>query len=208
VGYGPKGTEQIMSAMQRFRAGQAAGAQRAAAAPQGAPRRGRFAGTKASDARYPIAAVGQYTLRIIETRQTENPKTGEWYHVDFEVLDTSVPDVHPVGSKVTYLQGFSGKSMTVGMPKIKRFCMCAVGTDDEAEYDTMDPNGDLIDVTTGVAIEGYPANPLAGRIVYCDVTPGKPGKDGRVFDEFNFSVVPEDQQDVKLDSGAEAPAGQ
>jgi hypothetical protein len=184
--------------MARFRAGQAAGAARPAPAPQG-PRRGRFAGVKASDARYPITSVGQYTVRILETRLTENPKTGEWYHAEFEVLDSSNEAAHPVGSKTSMIQGLSGKSATMGFPKVKRFVMTAVGMDDEAVYDEMDPNGDLIDVTTGVAVEGFDPNPLQGRLLYLDVTPGKPRPDGRVFDEFNFSVVPEDQQDVKLD---------
>src|SRR5688572_19836984 len=188
-----------MTAMARFRAGQAAGAAaRPAPVPQG-PRRGRFAGVKASDARYPILSVGQYTLRVLETRLTENPKTGEWFHADLEILDSSNESAHPVGSKGTMIQGLSGKSASMGFPKVKRFVMTGVGLDDEAQYDAMDPNGDLIDVCTGIAVEGFEPNPLAGRLLYCDVTPGKPRPDGRVFDEFNFSVVPEDQQDVKLD---------
>lgn len=199
-----------MNAMARFRAGQAAGAApggRTAAAA--APRRGRFAGTKAADNRYPLPQVGSYRAVILETRQTTNPKTGEWYHVDFEIVDSNNP-AHPVGSKVSYLQGFSGKSMTVGMPKIKRFVMAAVGTEDEGAYDAMDPNGDLIDCTTGVAIEGFPQNPLAGRLVDFDVAEAKRTQDGSdFFRDFSFYVVPEEEQTVRLDAaGAEAPAAQ
>jgi hypothetical protein len=193
-----------MQALNRFRAAQnqapAAPAQGYApppvAAHAGTPAvagRGRFAGVKAADNRYPLIPTGEFRLRVLETYVTRNPKTGEWYHADFEVIDSNVPEYGP-GSKLSWLQGMSGKSEAVGLPKIKRFCMAAVGTEDEAAYDAQDPQGDLIDATCGIAVPGIESNPLAGAVVDCSATPGKTRQDGRSFSEYAFMLVQEDAQ--------------
>jgi hypothetical protein len=165
-----------MSALEKFNSQRT----NTAAPAQG---RGRFAGVKAADNRYPLLPVGEYELKVIETYVTQNPKSGEWYHADFEILSSNVQGFGQ-GQKGSWLQGISGKSQSVGLPKVKRFCMAAAGTEDEGAYDAQDPQGDLIDASCGLAVEGLEKNPLGGTVILCSVTPGKPRQDGRSLPEY------------------------
>jgi hypothetical protein len=148
---------------------------------------------KAADNRFPLLPVGEYRLKVLETYITRNPKSGEWYHADFEILESTAQGFGP-GSKGSWLQGCSGKSESVGLPKIKRFAMACVGTEDEGVFDANDPQGDLIDASCGVAVEGLEPNPFAGCVVDCSVSPGKPRPDGRSFPEVSFIPVQETAQ--------------
>ncbi len=179
-----------MSALERFKGAQQNHTAHAPPPNMGGGR-GRFAGVKAADNRFPLLPEGEYELKVVETYLTQNPRSGEWYHADFEILASNVP-AFGAGARASWLQGISGKAQSVGLPKIKRFCMAAAGVEDEGVYDANDPQGDLIDASCGIAVEGCEPNPLAGTRVYCSVTPGKPRPDGRSFPEYSFTPVPQE----------------
>lgn len=158
-------------------------------AANAAPPRLFSGGTQAADNKFPLPQVGSYRLRVVETYVTSNPRSGGWFHADFEVVDTSNHEAHPIGSKVSYLQGFTGKSEAVGKPKIKRFCMVAVGCEEQAEYDAWDPQEDLPNAACGEA-NAFGEQPLAGRILDAEVARGKDKPGGTDwFRDWSFLIV-------------------
>jgi hypothetical protein len=182
----------------------------AAQASAYAPPAGRYSGIKAAAGRYPQPAPGKYRFKVLKTYETSNPRTGSWFHADLEVMYAEPNGgevINPIGSTVTFLQGTSGPSATAGLPRVKAFAMNAAGFDDERAYDEFDPRGAFLDACSGVPgmtyEDGSPivADPLAGRVVDCDVTLGKAVVDkktnqptGEFYRNFNWSVVAEDEQ--------------
>ncbi len=190
----------------KFKAGAVPGAQHpparpvqaAPAAPSQtyAPGPSKYSGVKAAAGRYPLPAPGEYVLRVLKTYKTDNERTGEWYHADFEVVESNQP-IHPSGCLVSYLQGTSGKSKTAGLPRVKAFVMASAGFDDEAAFDAMDNGGQFIDATEGrtdrVFPDGTPiqASPLTGMLVRVTVSDGKPvpTKPGQFYKEFAWEPI-------------------
>ncbi len=190
----------------KFKAGAVPGAQPPPARPAQAapaaqtyapgPVRSKYSGVKASAGRYPFPAPGQYVLRVLKTYETKNPRTGEWYHADFEVVESNQP-IHPAGSMVSYLQGISGKSESSGPPRVKSFVMAASGFDNEFDFDAMDNGGQFIDATAGrtggVFPDGspIPANPIDGQLVRVTVSDGNPvpNKPGQFYKEYAWEPI-------------------
>ncbi len=190
----------------KFKAGAVPGAQPpparpAQAAPSApaqtyAPGPSKYSGVKAAAGRYPFPAQGEYVLRVLKTYETKNPRSGEWYHADFEVVESNQP-INPPKSMVSYLQGVSGKSETAGPPRVKAFVMAAAGFDNEHEFDAMDNGGQFIDATTGRPGGTFPdgspipAGPLDGQLVRCTVSDGKPvqNKPGQFYKEYAWEPI-------------------
>ena len=185
--------------------------QPAAPAPQAyAPAAGRYSGVKAAAGRHPQPSPGRYRFKVLNTYETKNPRTGEWFHADLEVVfaeSTGGEVINPVGSTITFLQGVSGPSAGAGLPRVKSFAMAAAGFDDEQAYNGFDPRGAFLDACSGVPgmtyEDGTPivSNPLGGRYVDCVVTLGKPvmnkqtqRETGEYYRNFNWSVVAEEEQ--------------
>lgn len=179
------------------------------------PREGRFTGMPSAQDRPPQLEEGNHLLRIVKTFESENPKTGTWFQIHFEVLD-STNKKHRPGSKASVRYHTERKSMTVTGPKITSFVRAACGfaTDDEMRkrVPKMSESGKagydvLIDAALGVqkAEDQFGQNPLEGRVMLTDATKGKYDEDKDVqYYEFEWSGC--DQKQEALEDGEPAPS--
>lgn len=179
------------------------------------PRKGRFTGVPSAEARPPQLEEGKHLLRIVKTFESENPKTGTWFQIHVEVLDSDNKK-YRAGDAVSLRYHTERKSMTVTGPKITGFVRSACGfkSDDEmrkrvpkmsesgrAGYDV------LIDAALGEqdAEDEFGKNPLQDRVLLTDASKGKYDEDRDIqYFEFEWSAC--DQKQEKLDEGEERPS--
>lgn len=178
--------------------------------PGYSPPAGRYSGIAANAGQYPQPSPGRYRFKVLKTYESKNPRTGEWFHGDLEVVfaeSTGGDVINPPGSTVTFLQGVGSRSASAGLPRVKSFTMASAGFDDESNYNAFDPRGAFLDAVSGVPgmvyEDGSPIvpNPLGGRYVDCVVTLGKPVVNkqtqqptGEYYRNYNWSVVAEEEQ--------------
>ncbi len=74
---------------------------------------------------------GRYTLEIRKALLKETRKSGNAVIVEFNVLESTDEDAHPIGSKATWFQGLKDKSVSFG--SLKDFCMKLVGVNQKKD---------------------------------------------------------------------------
>jgi hypothetical protein len=154
-------------------------------------KKSRYAGIKERD-RDPMPDVGQYRFRIISAEEATNPGTMK------ESVKVHVKPVEVVGNE--YHEGAQMLCLfmrtTAGLAEFKRCMRFAAGFEDVDAYDAFDPEGDFLDACVGVANEFSEAGvTVIGRLVDCTVTRGKDTGAGDWYRQYQWAVVPEDEQD-------------
>lgn len=107
---------------------------------------------------------GDYTLKIVNCLTKQTQKSGEGFIVEFEVLETSDPVHHAVGSKATWFQGL--KNVQVSLGAIKEFLAAVFGYPlNQAPYKARfeAEMGPQLEAIAAAASDGR--NYLAGQIV-------------------------------------------
>lgn len=103
------------------------------------------------------------TLLIKRTIAKETMRSGLAFIVEFEVVSTNMPDEHPVGSKVSWFQKMTDK--TVAFPSIKAFAAAVAGYEihqkDQIEEEVAPALEELLDA----AVENETDNDLVGLCV-------------------------------------------
>jgi hypothetical protein len=70
---------------------------------------------------------GRYTLEVVKTILKHTRKSGDAFIVEFEVLETTDDEKHPVGTKATWFQKLSDTD--IAFPAIKDFMRNLMGID-------------------------------------------------------------------------------
>ncbi len=107
---------------------------------------------------------GSYTLKIVNCLTKQTVKSGEGFIVEFEVLETTDPTNHPVGSKASWFQKMANVPVAFGA--IKEFLAAVYGYPlsqpvYKARFET--EMGPQLEAYAAAASDGR--NHLAGQIV-------------------------------------------
>jgi len=124
----------------------------------------------------PPAFVG--VLEVKRTIAKESIKSGVGFIVEFEVIESNVPDKVPVGSKATWWQGMTDR--TVAFPAIKEFVAVLSGFE---RHQKQEIEAEVSPVIRGVldhATEHPDDNDLIGCRIVCE-TVNKRTKNDRDF---------------------------
>lgn len=106
---------------------------------------------------------GAFTLKVLNCLTKQTQKSGEGFIVEFEVMETSDPVNHAVGSKGSWFQSLKNQQVAFGA--VKEFLAAVYG------YDLRGPGKALFEAQMVPQIEAYAAaasdgrNNLAGRLV-------------------------------------------
>lgn len=118
---------------------------------------------------------GAYTLKIVNCLTKQTVKSGEGFIVEFEIMETSDPVNHPVGSKASWFQKLANVPVAFGA--IKEFLAAVYGFDlrtQKAQFDAQ--MGPQIEAYAAAASDGR--NNLAGQIVKVQTEQVKTQKGG------------------------------
>jgi len=168
-----------------------------------AKKKSRYAGIQEKQ-RDPMPEVGEYRFRVVELIEATNPGTLK------ESVKMHVKPLELVGSE--YHEGTQMLCLfmrtTAGLGELKRAVRYAAGFESVDEFDTFDPDGEFIDACVG-AVNAFSEAGITviGRIVDCKVTRGKDTGDGDWYRQYQWSVVPEDEQDQQGSAAAQPEAG-
>lgn len=139
---------------------------------------------------------GEYLLKITDVQHLRTLKKGDAFIAEFEVVETSDPQKHPVGTKRSWYQ--SMQNQPVAIDKIKKFMLAVLG---------YEPKRDEQRITTEVDpyIKAWTAAACTQKIlnnqqVRCSVVLKQPkpeavakakleGKEAKAFPEPRFSPV-------------------
>lgn len=145
-----------------------------------------------------------YRVRMIKTYETMNPRSGEWFHAQFEVLGGGDANAHPPGSTAALLQSAKSTSISAGGPEVKAMTMAFMGLDEES-YDEFDPKGRFLGGCVAGHLPSYTspqgdkfeANPLADATALVTVSRGKPHPKipGEYFRYYTWAVDEEESSE-------------
>jgi hypothetical protein len=94
---------------------------------------GRYAGLRGAKPRYPLLSEFDGVLQCIKTYETANPRTGRWFHADFNVVSGG-NETHKDGSQVTILQCVSENAIAVGGPIMISIIVALSGYESDDEF--------------------------------------------------------------------------
>ena len=145
----------------------------------------RWAGIPSAMPKTPKLNVGHdYDVELVSFEETRNPGKGtESFKVTVNVL-TSDDSRIPVGSQAVVIYSKHGKSLEMGMSKLKATAVAFAGCATDEEYDARDPSGALIDATFNNVGEN-----LIGEKAHVKVMQGQPiqGSPGEYWPECEWS---------------------
>lgn len=132
---------------------------------------------------------GRYTLKIKNCIDKMTVKSGQAFIVEFEVVETSDPANHPVGSTCSWFQKMSNRQVALGA--VKEFMAAVYG------YPLGDPNykarfeREVAPQLVAIATAATTSNSLAGQVVKVETsmvtTQPKPGQpQGSPFTRHNW----------------------
>lgn len=169
------------------------------------PRERDWSGMRPNEAQHPLIEDDNLLLEVLESFETENPRTGSWFHAHFKVLECydREPRFEP-GDTVSILHGTSGKAYTAGGPRIISFVQGALGFDNNEDFKDAVPKlsesgrgtmSQLLNATVGERSgqKEFGKNPLAGRIVEVKGRKGKYDESKRV-QYYEYTWIPADQK--------------
>jgi hypothetical protein len=134
---------------------------------------------------------GRYTLKVRQTLVIQPQDGAEAFVLEAEVLTSSNPDLHPVGSERTWFQSFKYRESAFG--ELKKFTYAILGLDMSKPEDKktieskVDPD---IEALLAKAVEG---NKFFDKVVNCEVVDRptvnkKTGAEG-TFSNYNFTPI-------------------
>jgi hypothetical protein len=151
------------------------------------PAAGRWGGIPSAMPQTPKLNVGhEYDVELVAFRETRNPGKGtESFKVEVTVLESNDSRI-PVGSPAVVIYSKHGKSLEIGMSKLKATAVAFAGCETDEEYDAKDPTGALIDATFNCTGEN-----LIGEKAHVKVMQGQPiqGSPGEYWPECEWSPV-------------------
>lgn len=168
-----------------FKPKAAGSAKKGASAPAKAKPKSRYAGTQFGDDRNPMPGEGEYIFRFVSAEEAQNPGTMK-ESVKVFVLDPS--------TETTYLCLFM--RTPIGMGELLRLYAAAGGIDKE-DYDSFDPDREFMAAVAGASNE-YSALTLVGRLVHVVVTRGKSTPEGDWYRKYQWTIIPDEQQDETM----------
>lgn len=123
---------------------------------------------------------GMYDLKVIKAVEKESQSSGPISIVEFEIVKTSDPVNHPVGSKATWIQKLTDKKVALGA--LKEFIYAVLGKDPRNPQDTAAVEPKI----NAYADAMYDENALAGLSVHLQTSQTKTKK-GMDFTRHAFS---------------------
>lgn len=173
-------------------------------------RRSRYAGISSNNGRDGMPEVGSYLFRVLSTAPGHNPGKGtDSYKIALEVVDCE-GSPHKPGDHKSVIFLTSGKAGPSGLSRVKAFVVAATGCESDDAYNELDPEGYGIEATEGNAND-YAAlfesgNPVAGRLVECEVTRGNDDGKGSYYREYQWTPVSDEFEGQDVPSLAAAIA--
>jgi len=180
-----------------------------------AQRRSRYSGVQAAQERPPMLDPGQYRVRVLGCVEGHNPGSGnDSFKATLKVVDV-IDGTSREGDENVMIQVTSGSGATSGLSRVKRFVMSAAGygltleerdslsaaerketvRGAEEAFDAynveLGGDGMFIDACVGLA----DGDNIDDRLVDVIVTRGKERDDGDFYREFEWFVVPDEEQD-------------
>lgn len=147
----------------------------------------RWAGIPSAMPKTPMLNIGhEYDVELVSFEETRNPGTGtESFKVTLKVVEGDDPHFK-AGSQAVCIYMKHGKSLEMGMSKLKATAVAFAGCATDEEYDERDPSGALIDNTFNNVGDN-----LIGEKAHVVVTQGSAikGKPGEFYQEYDWSPI-------------------
>ncbi len=151
------------------------------------PAAGRWGGIPSALPKTPKLNIGhEYVVELVSFEETRNPGKGtESFKVTVNVLESDDTRI-PAGSAGLLIYSKHGKSLEMGMSKLKATAVAFAGCASDEAYDAKDPTGALIDNTFNQTGEN-----LIGEKAHVKVMQGQPiqGSPGEHWPECEWSPV-------------------
>ena len=145
----------------------------------------RWGGIPSAMPKTPKLNIGhEYDVELVSFEETRNPGKGtESFKVTVTVVEGNDPRI-PAGTQAVVIYSKHGKSLEIGMSKLKATAVAFAGCADDEEYDARDPSGSLIDNTFNATGEN-----LIGEKAHVKVMQGSPiqGSPGEYWPECEWS---------------------
>jgi hypothetical protein len=133
-------------------------------------------------------------LEVKRTIAKETIKSGIGFIVEFAIVETNMPDPHPVGSKATWFQKMSDK--TVAFPSIKAFAAAVAGYESHQTAEIDDEVSPHLQALLQHATDNPADNDLVGQLVRVETEQVKTRND-RDFTRHTWGPYVEREEHVR-----------